>query len=36
MGKIVSHELVPGGKSVNVTSENRIPSIREKLQLIYL
>jgi hypothetical protein len=35
MGKIVSHELVPGGKRINVTNENRIPSIR-KLQLIYL
>jgi hypothetical protein len=35
MGKIVSHELVPGGKSINVTNEKRIPSIHE-LQLIYL
>ncbi len=35
MGKIVSHELVPGGKSINVTNENRIPTIRE-LKLIYL
>jgi hypothetical protein len=32
MGKIVGHELVPGGKSISVTSENRIP----ELQLIYL
>ncbi len=35
MEKIVSHELVPGGKSINVTNENRILSSRE-LQLIYL
>jgi hypothetical protein len=35
MGKRVSHELVPGRKSISVTNENRIPSIRE-LQLIYL
>jgi hypothetical protein len=35
MGKIVSHKLVPGGKSINVTNENRIHSISE-LQLIYL
>ncbi len=34
MGKIVRHKLVPGGKSISVTNENRIPSIRE-LQLIY-
>jgi hypothetical protein len=27
MGKIVSHELVPGGKSINVTNENRISYI---------
>ncbi len=27
MGKIVSHELVPGGKSISVTNENRIPSV---------
>ncbi len=27
--------MVPGGKSINVTNENRIPSIHE-LQLIYL
>ncbi len=29
MGKIFSHELVPGGKSISVTNENRILSIRE-------
>ncbi len=34
MGKKVSHELVPGGKSIIVTNENRIPSIHN-LKLIY-
>ncbi len=35
MGKIVSHELVPGRKSNSVTNENTIPSISGP-QLIYL